>query len=300
MPIREFEDKKTGEITLEKFATHFLAETEKEATELYKQYEYIIKIIANRAATITGLDVKDLMSEGTIGLARANRDFEKSRGAAFRTFAIYKIKDAVREYTNSQSTSISIPQYVRDARTLTNTLKKAVSYYNDKMFNSWSLLDIWKASESCEIPGVKIDRRLVEDVKNIRRKLINLANRSCTSVEQLLERADLAPVKAVEMEEYNINSIPGKSVVPRDVITAEDNTVEGIITKKRIKELKEFLSEEDYDLVFSHFGEGKTEREIAGELGIRASSVHVKIHEIIDKVKRIKSRVLGYENNNSA
>ncbi len=299
MPIREFIDKKTGKKTLEKFAAHFLAETEVEATKLYKQYENIIQIIANRAKIITGLDIDDLISEGTIGLARANRDFENTRGATFRTFAIYKIKDAVREYANSQSTSISIPQYIRDARSLSASLKRIVSCYDNTMFDSWSLLDVWKASKSCEAEDTKLDEKLVRSVKDIRQKLVNLADRSCTSIEQLLERADLAPIKAVEIEDYNINSIPGKSVAPGDSITTEDITVEEIMTKKHIKKLKEFLSEKDYNLLFNHFGEGKTEREIAKELGIKASSVHVKIHEIIAKVKRIKSRAFGYEDNNN-
>lgn len=294
MPIREFTDEKTGEKISEKFLDHFLAKTDEEATRLYKEYEPVIRIIATRVSMITGLEIDDLISEGIIGLARANRDFEETRGAAFKTFAIYKIKDAIREYSNSQNTDINVPQYVRDAKILAISLKRLISYHDDNILNLRSLVDIWNMSEKYSKKDqtfIKIDKKLLEDIRSVKNRLGNLASRSCTSVAQLLERADLVPLKAMTVlaNTKEIDSATGT------LISDQDDALDILIKKDYIKVLKEYLSEEDYKILLEHYGEERTLRGLAEEYNMEASSVHIKASQILNRVQRLRRRLFDYE-----
>ena len=108
------------------FPQHFLASNAEDAENLYKEYTHYLKMFASKYALYTGLDEDDLFQEAVIGLARASRDFEAERSDEFRTFAIYKIKDALREFVSSQSSDISIPQYIQDAAKLIIKLRKVI------------------------------------------------------------------------------------------------------------------------------------------------------------------------------
>lgn len=295
MPIRESTDEKTGEQISEKFLNNFLADTEEEATKLYKEYEPIIKVIAAKTSMITGLDIDDLASEGTIGLARANRDFEETRGAAFKTFAIYKIKDAIREYSNSQNIDVNVPQYIKDAKILATSLKKLISYHDDEVLILKSLVDIWNTSKKYSDKNqasIKIDKKLLEDIISVKDRLKNLANRSCTSIIQLLERADLVPLKAISivMDTKDIDIITKMSASDQ-----KDDALTTLIKKDYIKILKEYLSEEDYKLLLDHYGEERTVRELAEEYDMKASSVHVRASQILNKVRRLRRKLFDYE-----
>ena len=289
MPIREkvvkdekgnvVIDPETNEpkVEIEEFLPYFLGNSEEEAKETLKEYEKTIKILADKINMVTGLDVDDLMSECKIGLARAKRDFEEERSDVFKTFAIYKMKDALREYTAKQRLDVKVPQYVIDAEKLINDLAKIVEACH--ITKNAGFQDIWMMSEICD--G---DEKIKEDINKIRQSLINLADRSHTTVVQLLERAEMLPSSSIEITDCNVANLSNNEL-ETDILNEMNVTAS-------INNLKKFLSEEEYNLLYNYFVNGKTERELAEELNIRAPSVHVRLHNILDKARAKKKEIL--------
>ncbi|MFM8944895.1 MAG: sigma-70 family RNA polymerase sigma factor [Actinomycetota bacterium] len=65
--------------------------------ELILQYLPLVRIVARRTAALLprGLDVDDLVSDGTFGLVDAIDRFDPSRGLAFSTFAVGRVRGAM-------------------------------------------------------------------------------------------------------------------------------------------------------------------------------------------------------------
>ncbi|MGH7895828.1 MAG: sigma-70 family RNA polymerase sigma factor, partial [Candidatus Binatia bacterium] len=61
-----------------------------------------------------GLDLPDLVQEGTIGLLRAIDKFERSRGVAFATYATWWIRQAIGRAVVSQARPIRLPINVEE------------------------------------------------------------------------------------------------------------------------------------------------------------------------------------------
>jgi len=267
-------------IDYNKFPKNFLADTKEESDRLYKIYLNTLQLLATKYSRLTGLNSEDFIQEGIIGLARASRDFASERSKDFNTFAIYKIKDSMREFVSSQSAAIKIPQYIRDAVNLIEKLKKLVSTIEH--INNLSTLNIWRMSEKYEKPG-----NTIESIISTRNSISNLAERSCTSVNQLIERVELMPTN---MEYIDIDS----HIIDHKL--NEESVVGKIISKESVKRIKNMLSEDDYKLIVSHFVDGKTVRELAEETKLKASSVTVKIHNIVSKLGKKEGVILNADN----
>lgn len=264
-----------------KFPANFIAETKEGADWLYKKYLRTLQFLANKYSVITGLPAEDLVQEGTIGLARASRDFEEHRSEDFNTFAIYKIKDAIREFVTSQAINTRVPQYIKDTARLIAKLKKIISTVES--VETCSLIDVWWMSRKHEEEG-----EIIDNVSKIRQSLFNLAERSCTTVEQLVERAELMPLIDVEITDRNTADLSENS---------ESTVIEGLIRRRHISKIRELLSEGDFDLIVSYFIEGKTERELEKELGLKAPSLHVKMRNIIERLLEKKDWILDDKDN---
>lgn len=270
MPIRESE----------KFLAHFLAETEEEAEKLYERYMRTIRRLANRYIVFVGVDEEDLIQEGIIGLARANRDFEKDRSKDFTIFAIYKIKDAMREFVTSQASNIKIPQYIKDAAMLVGRLRRVMESVD--VLESRSLLSIWDISKIYES-----NKDVASEVKEIKESIYNLADRSCTTIEELIERAEMAPLVSCETVDHNVDNLSEN--------VKEEEIIHQIATKQSVENLRKYLTEDEYKLLVDHYTYNKTVRVLGEELGIKASSVTIRIHGIIGKLNKKRDKILCYE-----
>jgi len=264
----------------EKFLPHFLASTEEEADALYKQYEHTLALLASKYSTYTGLDKDDLIQEGIIGLARAKRDFEEDRSDTFNTFAIYKIKDAMREYSSKQAEDIKIPHYIREAARLITKLKKVMGSVGLIKGNDY--ISVWEQSATCDE-----ESDVIKDITFIRKTIRNLADRSCTSVEQLLDRAELYPTEMSGLDCHASLS----EVNTTTVASAEDLIIQRLVSENAITKLKVILSEDDYSLLYDHYVEGKTVRELAPKFGITAPSITIKIQNIVKGLQKKKEQI---------
>jgi len=286
MPIREYKikDEKGNVIgtQLEKFPANFIAETKEEAEELYKKYNKTLQLLANKYSVFTGIDIEDLVQEGSIGLARASRDFEIDRSENFHIFAIYKIKDAMKEFVISQASNIRVPRYIRDASVLINRLKRIMESVD--VLESCSLTDIWLLSSIYES-----NKDVADEIVKIKQSISNLADRSCTTTEQLIERAEVIPLVVYEKIDLGVDKLSDG--------TEGDKMIQRLAARQSVANLKSYLKEDEFELLVDHYVYGKTVRELAEKLGIKAPSVTVKIHNIVQKLNKRKDKILCYESN---
>jgi RNA polymerase sigma factor (sigma-70 family) len=267
----------------EKFCKCFLADTMEEASELMAAFDRDITMLAAKFASFArNLDKEDLEQEGLIGLARANRDFDEGRSENFRIFAIYKIKDAMREFVTTQSSNVRVPQYVKEALRLSWSLGRAME--KGGYMGHDSIVDLWDISANFEA-----DPAIIADVDKIRRSLKSLADRCHTTVYQLLERAEVTPISITTSldiyDPHRLDNFP----------SVEDSITSYLATEQSMKNLRDFLTEDEFKLLHARYVEGKTLRELAPEMGITAPSVHTRAQNILKKLKRNEKRILCYE-----
>ena len=272
MPIRDEEV----------FSKHFLANTEEEAEHLLKEYEKDIGFLSSKLSAITGVDKLDLRQEGIIGLARAYRDFEIERSEKFRIFAIFKIKDAMREFITTQASNVRVPQYVKNAATLIGSLQKALEKVDGLKLLTFT--GIWMASEYYKNNPIEDKESLMEDIAEIRQSIQNLADRSHTSVVQLLERAELSPVSSPEIIYTNLDNMA--------IVNDSDfsNTV-------FMEEIKESLSKEDYELLYRHYACGETYTALESVFGVKEETLCVRARKLKESLVKKYGARIKHENN---
>lgn len=109
--------------THEKFLPYFLGNDEEEAHKVYNAFSKLLDTISGNYSMSTGLERLDIFEEALVGLARAVRDFDPRRSSDFKTYAIYRIKDAIRKYVRKFKSVISAPAYLESAKRHLNNIK---------------------------------------------------------------------------------------------------------------------------------------------------------------------------------
>ncbi len=269
MPIRENE----------KFGAHFIADTKEEAASLLKKFDTDLSMQAHKFSTVTGVDKFDLRQEGIIGLARASRDFEKDRSENFRIFAIYKIRDAMREFVTGQAGNIKVPQYIRDAQRLSIIMRGIMEKIGGAAFIP--TVDLWQRLVAFK-PSNELEESLKKDIEDIKSSIKNLADRSHTSVPQILERAEMMPSSAfntsVDLSIFDIFDIGYPS--------EEDKMVERIYARDKVAEIKGVLTEEEFELLYDRFVDDKTLKMLEPKLGIKEETIVIRTNNILTKLRR--------------
>lgn len=260
MPIRDDE----------KFLPHFLGNTEAEAEQRYKTYLPTIKHLAQKTSMHSGLEEEDLRSEGVVGLARAYRDFDPTRSDNMRIYALYRIKDAIKEYVTKEVTNIRAPQYLRDAYGLLERLQTAVGNsatgLKGKEFCGFTV--VWE--ESLKLVGNPI-------IDDLRSSLKNLAGRARTTPEDLIERMELIPIISEEI---------AIAIDPMIINDHEDVLINSIDARQKIHLMKKGLNQDEYELLLDRFVEGWTIRELEDKIGIKASTTVIRTKRIVNRLKQ--------------
>jgi RNA polymerase sigma factor (sigma-70 family) len=256
----------------EKFLSHFLGESAEEATFHYKEFLPTLKYLADKGAMLSRLDSDDLLSEGTIGLARAFREFNAERSLDFRIFAIHKIKDAIREFITSQATNLKAPQYLKDAIILLDQLKRILEKRLPNV-NYFGLSELWRMSENLNENTV-----LDNKIQFIRRKIAELANRSAVRVEELIIRAELIPVMTED---------PDSTSDPTTAENVEDHLIDSLDAHRFTDWLKANLRQDEYELLLDRFVAGWTIRQLEEKMGVRASTIVIRTNKIIEKIRKL-------------
>jgi len=170
----------------EEMPKHFLGDTPEEAATIYAQYKNMLNGWAYAYATSTGLSRADLFGEALIGLARTYRDWDLDRGGSFRTYAVYKIKDALNEFVRGNSATISVPAYIKKANANLCEIKSICESYQ----LNWEILVIDQdIPDSFDMQDAIRCTKLVEN-------LINAAKRAKVSYEKFIDRVVYIPENA--------------------------------------------------------------------------------------------------------
>lgn len=305
----------------EKFLPFFLGNTKEEAEDMYARYKKTISVLANKYSIYNNVDEKDLIQEGTIGLARAMRDFDNGRSSNFSIFAIYKIKDAMREFVSKQASDIKIPQYIKEATRLIEKLSKLIEKVSPTKEIDFGTTWV----ESSLFDGKSA---IVKDISEVRDSIANLAERAGTTVEQLLERAELYPadktdiddivtsmddimdISKVSSEEISAGSIV-KEAMNREFmakltgyaeydeyedyveyVKSVEQLPEGKKKQDLLDRLNKFIAPKDLQLLYDHYVKGMTVRQLEPIIGIRAASITVRIHTILKSLQKKKEQIL--------
>ena len=274
MPIRQDED----------FCPFFLGDTEEEALENYNKFSQIISLLA-RNYTVFGADPDDLFQEGLIGLARAVRAFDKTRSSgdkSFKIFAIYYIKNAMREFLTKQEVSLKIPQYLRDGIRLLIMLRELLGQAGEQL-DLLNIFDIWELAEKRTV-RTELDKKIKETTK----KFSALANRSSVSVYNLLKRIEPLPL---QLSDVNANLIEFEDY--------EDYVVNSLDTSKNIEWLMDLLTDEEFELLWQYYVNQTSLRELSKEMGVSAVSVGNKVRKLKKRLNKAMRRRIYEDKTNS-
>lgn len=244
----------------EEMPEYFLADTPEEAQALHDNFSETLNTLAYNYAVATGLLKSDLFGEALIGLARANRDWDPKRSNDFKTYAIYRIKDALREYCIENASSIKVPMYIRIAHNHYNELASICNSYD---------IPVEMLVFEQEIPLVFDPSDAVRAAELVT-LLINATNRANVSMEKFVAR-----IQAVPNDELFENQLPP------EVEEMQTRRLEAALV---VEKLKQHMNQEEM-VICSGIMEGRSYSEIAEELGKSKGWV-------AGKLKSFKQRML--------
>lgn len=234
----------------EEFPKHLLGNTVEEAEALFKKFSKTLNDLARSYAAGSGLDRADIFGEAILGLARAKRDFDPDRSNNFKTFAIYKMKDSIRDYVGSQSGPVAVPAYVRKISRWVNELE---------CLSSTNVLELLNR-------GAKPSNRRCVKLMNL---LTSEAKRLNISYRELVERARAIPYEDTDT----------------DINAQSEDQETRLYAKITLSELDKLMTEKERTIVIA-LAEGDTLREIGDKMGLTASRIHQKLKELRERLKK--------------
>lgn len=242
--------KKSAAPKHEEFPKHLLGNTVEEAEATFKSFSKTLNNLARSYAAKSNLDRPDIFGEAILGLARAKRDFDPERSSNFKTFAIYKIRDAIHDYIRSQSGPVAVPAHIRKISRWLNELKG---------LSASSVLELLNGKTKA------INKRSAALVNLLTKE----AKRLGLSHEELIERA---------------RSIPYEDVSTSVDAQSEDQETR-LYARITLSELEKLMTEQERAIVIA-LAEGKTLREIGAEMGVTGARIHQKLKKMRARLKK--------------
>ena len=243
----------------EEMPEYFLADTPEEADAIYSQYERLLNGFAYSYALATRLSRTDLFGEALIGLARAYRDWDLDRGGSFRTYAIFKIKDALNEFVRGNSATISVPAYIKKANANFCEIKSICEAYD----TDWQMLVIdQEIPDELEMLDAVRCTKLVEN-------LINAAERAKVDYGKFIERITFIP----EDKEYEDQEAP-------EVHKRTEEQLEAALV---VEKLKRHMTDDEL-AICDGIMKDKSFEQIGDELGKSKGWVSGKLKGLREKI----------------
>lgn len=202
-----------------------------------------------------GLSLPDLINEGNLGLIKAARRFDETRGFKFISYAVWWIRQSILQALAEQSRIVRLP--LNQVGSL-NKIKKESSKLEQKFERTPSADEI---AESLEIPEYKIDAAMKIGTRTV-------------SMDAPLAQDD--EVKFL------------------DVYVHEDtpNTDAGLMRESLMKEIERSLatlSDKERDVVSLYYGIGMPHGLTLEEIGAKFDLTRERVRQIKEKaIRRLK------------
>jgi RNA polymerase primary sigma factor len=202
-----------------------------------------------------GLSLPDLINEGNLGLIKAAKRFDETRGFKFISYAVWWIRQSILQAIAEQSRIVRLP--LNQVGSL-NRIKKESSRLEQKFERPPSPDEI---AESLEMPGHKIDATMKIGTKTI-------------------------SVDAPLAQDEDINFL--------DVFINDDQPVtdSGLMHESLAKEIQRSLatlSEKERDVINLYYGIGMNHGLTLEEIGAKFDLTRERVRQIKEKaIRRLK------------
>jgi hypothetical protein len=217
-----------------------------------------------------------LFGTGLTGLARAVRDFDESRGGKFKTFAMFKIKNALNEHCRKFKAIVTVPSYVRTAHTYITNIKGLLEG-NDVDYagvdEALYAAGAWILEDKYAILMAEGDRDRIESEF---KKLKRLAEHSKIPYHILVDRSQY---------------------VPSDMSYDETMTQEALYDREKqridaallVSKLTNFMSDDEFSIAEGVM-EGKTYAEIGVSMEPKRSASAIR--QTLDRMRNKLSKLI--------